>query len=235
MLTRRLVCASGHRQVDLGCARAAPQLRMLRRRSSARVDGGDDLHLISPDCDIVDMAVNSAEALPDDPMRARWARRAGRDTETLAETIARLQMTSSLIGQNSYLARTLAQLQGPGLVDMVKKQQAELAKNFPVSGITDFVKVQHPSIFGSVAENQTQPASAAPEASDQTPGADEAGPGVVAEGDTRLTPRTVTVLDVSKKRTYESLKVRVVDGAAICGTSLTSSDTMLAWTTLTVR
>ena len=37
--------AGGHHQVDLGCARAAPQLRMLRRRSSARLDGGDDLHL----------------------------------------------------------------------------------------------------------------------------------------------------------------------------------------------
>jgi len=45
MMTRRLVCADGHYQVDLGCARAAPQLRMLRRRSSARVDRGDDLHL----------------------------------------------------------------------------------------------------------------------------------------------------------------------------------------------
>jgi len=45
MMTRRMVCAGGHHQVNLGCARAAPQLRMLRRRSSARVDGGDDLHL----------------------------------------------------------------------------------------------------------------------------------------------------------------------------------------------
>ena len=43
--SHRLACAGGHHQVDLGCARAAPQLRMLRRRSSARVDGGDDLHV----------------------------------------------------------------------------------------------------------------------------------------------------------------------------------------------
>ena len=47
---------------------------------------------VSLDGDIIDIAVNSAEALPGD-MRARWARRAGRDAQTLAETIARLQMT----------------------------------------------------------------------------------------------------------------------------------------------
>jgi len=46
---------------------------------------------VSPDGDILDIAVDTAEALPDDPLRARWARRAERDWGSLAETIRALQ------------------------------------------------------------------------------------------------------------------------------------------------
>jgi hypothetical protein len=59
-----------------------------------------------------------------------------------------------------------------------------------------------------------------------------------AGGGLRLRPidQARTALNaVAKLTTYESLKVRVVDGTAILRTSLTSSDTILAWTTLAVR
>ena len=82
-------------------------------------------------------------------------RRTGLDAQTLADTIARLQTARPLIGQNGELARTLAALQG--------------------LGIADFVKAQYSSRSGPVARYQSQPTSAATEASDQTPGVDAPG------------------------------------------------------------
>lgn len=64
---------------------------------------------------------------------------------------------------------------GPGIADIMKEQQAEWAKRLPAfPGIAGFIKAQYSLRFGQVAKNQTQPTSAAAEASDQTPGADGA-------------------------------------------------------------
>lgn len=63
--------------------------KVLRLVGQARVS--------SVDSALVDIEVDSAKALPEDPMRDRWSRRASRDPESLAETLARLQVARARI------------------------------------------------------------------------------------------------------------------------------------------
>jgi hypothetical protein len=101
---------------------------------------------VSPECDIGDMAVDSAEALPSDPMRARWVRRRERDASfvgfsagSFAETPMAWKTQQDQLMKDAaerFSAASLAEAAGAW-----KTQQDQLMKDaverFGTTGIAD--------------------------------------------------------------------------------------------------
>ena len=101
---------------------------------------------VAPNGQISDIAVDSAEALPGDPMRARWARRAARyplDTTQLSA------VAEVLKAQQEEWAKSIREVtQIPGLVEVLKAEQEKRAKMIRdampgLKDLADTLKDQH--------------------------------------------------------------------------------------------
>ncbi len=98
---------------------------------------------VSPMGALLDIAVDSAKALPDDPMRDRWLRRASRDPESLAETLARLQAASAgMVGTKANLGN-LAGL--AGLSEQITKNYTGLAG---LAGLSEQITKNYTGLAG---------------------------------------------------------------------------------------
>jgi hypothetical protein len=100
---------------------------------------------LSTDGELLDLVVDSADALPGDLMRTQSI---GRDAQTLAETIAGLRVATSLIDPSGSLADPLAQLNLRSLVDIMKDRQAQQETAF------DQLKSAIPSVLDIMKDHQ---------------------------------------------------------------------------------
>ena len=126
---------------------------------------------VSSDGEILDMAVDSAEALPDDPERVRRVRRSERtdsvfpnavealNTELrkdIATRFSGLNVTEILKKQNEELRKDIAtRFSGPDVTEILKKQNAELMKDiatrFGGPSVTEILRKQNAELMKDIA------------------------------------------------------------------------------------
>ncbi|WP_457145539.1 hypothetical protein [Mycobacterium sp. URHB0021] len=95
---------------------------------------------VAPDGQVVEVTVDSVEALPGDPMRARWVRRAGRPLIDVAQLSS---VTEALKAQQDAQAKMIRDAT-PALTDALKAQQEEWSKTMrhAMPGLADVLRAQ---------------------------------------------------------------------------------------------